>query len=49
MTERTVEQVRVVRAWVAVDLPNVQQVVELPVHVAAHREVTVAGDVYVHQ
>jgi hypothetical protein len=45
----TVEQVGVVRARVAVDLPDVEQVVVLPVHVTTHGEVAITWDVYVYQ
>jgi hypothetical protein len=41
--------VRVVRRGQPVELPDVQQVVELPVHVAAHREVRAARDGHVHE
>lgn len=47
--ELTVEEVGVDRPRVAIELPDVEQVVVLPVHIATHREVAVCGDVYVDQ
>mmetsp|Transcript_13152 Transcript_13152/g.36037 ORF Transcript_13152/g.36037 Transcript_13152/m.36037 type:complete len:267 (-) Transcript_13152:328-1128(-) len=47
--EVPIEEVRVSYRRHAVDLPNVQKVVVLSVHVAADRELAVVGDLYVHE
>ncbi len=46
---RTIEQVWVVRRGLAVQLPDVEQVIELAVHIATHGEVGASGHINIYQ